>query len=238
MKDQPIINGEAAREIRGSKRNHGFLAASIEVAGETWKVRLRNISQTGALVEAPAKLRIGTPVVLSRLHVSIPATVVREDKNSAGLSFHEPIASGTVDLLRIGAGVRKQDLPALAPIPVRAASAAGSRNGKQPLPPTSLRPSRDPLDQWLARELQNAQSLLEQLGEPISNDHVFLRKHGASLQKLDFVAQLLGQLARIVSTQDKECAINQIEIGDLRSRFSRAAAAAAAPRKARSGKAA
>jgi hypothetical protein len=236
MKDQPIINGDAAREIRGSKRNHGFLAATVDVAGETWKVRLRNISQTGALIEAPSKLHIGTPVVLSRLHVSIPAVVVREDKNCAGLSFHEPIAAGTVDVLRIGAGASKHELPAPAGLRVRAAAAAGARNGKQPLPPTGLRPSRDPMDGWLARELQYAQSILEQISQPISNDHVLLRKHGASLQKLDFVSQLLGQLAKIASTEDKDCAINQVEIAELRSRLN--GEPEAAPRKARTGRAA
>jgi hypothetical protein len=92
------------------------------------------------------------------------------------------------------------------------------------------------MDGWLARELQYAQSILEQISQPISNDHVLLRQHGASLQKLDFVAQLLGQLAKIASTEDKDCAINQIEIAELRSRLS--GEPETAPRKARTGKAA
>jgi hypothetical protein len=214
MKNQKIINDKYVREIRASKRVHGFLTATVEAFGEVWPVRLKNISLTGALINAPARLPIGTMVTLNRLHMSISAVVVREGKNYLGLNFNEPLLPEEINLLRAGAYIAKPKLiteqsndPYTSP-----------RANKSPLV-SGLRPSRFPLEGRLAKELQYAQSLLETAIEPIINNHLLLQRYGRNLQELDSISQLLGYAAKIMATEDKECAINQIDDQELRLRL-------------------
>lgn len=218
MKVEKIVP-EKAEEGRKSRRTHAFLAATLETDGKVWPVRLRNISETGALIDAPAKLSIGTTLTLCRSDVEIPCTVVREDKGFVGLFFDQPLSAATVDMLKVGKSSSHGGIRAVAPkSPEDAGKSASGSTGNSAFG-SGLRPSRSPLDARLARELQYARSLLQFITEPIINDHTLLQRYGRNLQEIDYISQLLGHVAQIIATEDKEIAINQIGVAELRSRL-------------------
>jgi hypothetical protein len=73
---------------RRAKRNRVLLAAKLDVHGSEIDVRLRDLSQKGALVECqtvpPAP---GTEVVFHRGSITVPARIAWTGCNRAGLEF-------------------------------------------------------------------------------------------------------------------------------------------------------
>ena len=82
-------------------------------------------------------------------------------------------------------------------------------------------PSDDPLDHRLAEELDCVTRHLEQLGAVLANNPVLVHRHATQLQSIDLVNQVLGHLSRIISAEDKELAVEQVSLRDLRSRLQR-----------------
>ena len=82
-------------------------------------------------------------------------------------------------------------------------------------------PSEDPLDHRLAEELDCIQRHLEQLGAVLANNPLLVHRHATQLQSIDLVNQVLGHLSRIVSAKDKELAVEQVSLRELRSRLQR-----------------
>lgn len=71
-------------------RTNLFVAASIITERLRAAVRLRNISQAGALVEGGELPGVGDAFCLRRGDLAVRGQVVRRDAKSAGLSFDQP----------------------------------------------------------------------------------------------------------------------------------------------------
>jgi hypothetical protein len=90
----------------------------------------------------------------------------------------------------------------------------------KPAPPRPA-PSDDPLDHRIAEELETIGRRLEMLGGALAADAVLLHRHAAQLQSIDLIKQMLGHLAQVVATGDKEQAVALITLGELRARLQR-----------------
>ena len=82
-------------------------------------------------------------------------------------------------------------------------------------------PSDEPLDHRLAEELDCIQRHLEQLGAVLAGNPLLVHRHATQLQSIDLVNQVLGHLSRIVSAKDKELAVEQVSLRELRCRLQR-----------------
>jgi hypothetical protein len=72
---------------RSAKRNRVLLAAKLQVSGAEIDVRLRDLSQKGALVECTSVPPAGTEVIFHRGSIMVPARIAWTGSNRAGLEF-------------------------------------------------------------------------------------------------------------------------------------------------------
>jgi len=89
------------------------------------------------------------------------------------------------------------------------------------VPPERSALSDEPLDHRLAEELDCIQRHLEQLGAVLAGNPLLVHRHATQLQSIDLVNQVLGHLSRIVSAKDKELAVEQVSLRELRCRLQR-----------------
>ena len=191
-------------ELARSKRRRTMLTAHVEVGGSQIDARVRNLSQTGALIETKAGLKIGMPVLLRRAGAEVAAVVARVQQGAAGLCFEEPLDESTFQLLATGKSAPKS-IPPMPPEDEAAASAPALSDGK--------------LEAQIARELRYAQALLDHLSEPLLKDFMLVSQYSRNLQEIDQVRQLLGHLADILAATDKGAVIDNIGMFELRCRL-------------------
>jgi hypothetical protein len=86
---------------RRSKRSLVLLTAKVRTAAGLLDVRLRNLSQNGALLEAEAPPPIGTELVFERGQTIVKARVAWTSESRFGLEFHVPIEESEV-LVHVG----------------------------------------------------------------------------------------------------------------------------------------
>ena len=94
------------------------------------------------------------------------------------------------------------------------------RKDPPPLDP-ALVPTDDPLSLRLAEELEYTRRLLEQLGEALATDGLIVARHGASLQNVDIMGQVLGHLANVVRSSAPLVAAQRIGMAELKARLLR-----------------
>ena len=76
---------------RRSRRSPVLLAATVEVAGQTVPVKLRNLSEEGALVEADRLPLEGSTTFFERNELRLRGRVVWVQGRFAGVAFDEPL---------------------------------------------------------------------------------------------------------------------------------------------------
>lgn len=90
------VSNEAQASNRRSKRSRVLLAASIRTAGVEKEVRLRDLSQKGALIECERPPSTGSELVFSRGSTVVTARVAWSAGKRAGLEFVDPIDESEV----------------------------------------------------------------------------------------------------------------------------------------------
>jgi len=95
----------------------------------------------------------------------------------------------------------------------------------KPAPPRPAR-SNSTIELRIAEEVDCVRRHLEMLGATLAGDPILLHRHGTSLQSVDLMNQLLGHLARVIESEDKIAAAQQVSHGDLRARLLRKAVVA------------
>jgi hypothetical protein len=218
------IRAEGRAEDRASPRTNLLLAATVEAGGRVLPVRIRNLSETGALLEGAGLPDAGLPLVLKRGDLQIGATVAWASGARRGVRFDGPTpvnewtggkprpldCTGLRDQRRIDA--------------IQAEARAGSAPEPAPSPPPGNAPpdaARPSLDARLAEELGYVRRLLEGLGDDLVADAQLVHRHGRSLQNLDLAGQILAHIAAIVVAEDRAATINRIGMEDLRARLKR-----------------
>lgn len=94
-------------------------------------------------------------------------------------------------------------------------------------PPPPLEPTDSLVEERLSEEIEYARRLLDAISDRLIADPIILNRHQCTLQSFDIVGQLLGHLAKVTGSKDKEEAINRIGMQELRSRLLRPTAALA-----------
>lgn len=87
---------DAGGKPRAGKRLNSFLLAFLQGDGEPHPVCLRNISETGALVEAEAGFALGEQVTFRRAFAVLPARIVWARAGRYGLLFERAISAEDV----------------------------------------------------------------------------------------------------------------------------------------------
>jgi hypothetical protein len=105
---------------------------------------------------------------------------------------------------------------------VRKESTSGRPSIFKP-PPPRPKPSTRLLDHRISEELEYVGRRLEQLGNILSEDSILLVRHAPSLQSIDLIKQILGQLARVIAAEDKEAVADLITLTELKGRLQRKA---------------
>ncbi len=201
-------------------RKNLFLSASIASGALSTPVRIRNLSETGAMIEAPALPDVGEPLRLTRLEIEIGGTVIWRTGNRCGLQFEGRIAiddwvagkhsngppqsgQARVDaiqrMLRAGQIVEDD-----APAPARAAD-------------------RAVVDMRIAEEIGYVERLLDMVGDALASDPILLQRHTTTLQNFDAACQILHHLRSILAADDRMAAIDAVTMMDLQMRLKRKA---------------
>lgn len=102
----------AATQNRRSRRSPVLLAASIEVGGAFVPVKLRNLSEVGALIEGERLPAEGSVTVFERKEMHLPSRVVWVQGNYAGIAFDTPLDREQV-LRHVPAPRARSDSPAV-----------------------------------------------------------------------------------------------------------------------------
>ena len=82
-------------------------------------------------------------------------------------------------------------------------------------------PSKDPLDHRISEELECIRRHLDLLGGILVNEPILLHRYATQLQSIDRINQQLGHISRIVASEQKDMAIDQVTMQDLRGRLQR-----------------
>ena len=227
MGEMGQIEPEKGPEDRASPRTNLLLSATAEVGGRLLPVRIRNLSETGAMVEGTGLPDAGMKLVLTRGDLHVSAVVAWAAGARRGIRFDGPTPvqewTGAAKPRPLDCtGLRDQRRVDAIQAEARADAAAGRamRAPASPEPPSAAAASPD-LDSRLADELGYVQRLLEALGDELISDLFLVQRHSQSLQKLDLVGQVLGHVAAILRAQDKAEMVERIGMEDLRARLKR-----------------
>lgn len=206
-----------SEEHRRAPRINMFIAASADLDGRTTSARVRNMSQTGALVELADPIRIGARVVLKRGDNVASGWVVWSEGHRCGVAF--------ADLVSVSAwmgrpiareeGQRRVDM-------IQAQIRAGSAEPHSaPLEPARPPLSAAALQQRLSEELVTLKRIIDKVGEDLAGEPAMLDRHAGSMQQFDIVSQTLGHLARLLIAPDPVGSIGNIGMDSLRKRLER-----------------
>lgn len=200
-------------------RTNLFLAAAAELDGFEVPVRIRNLSETGALIEGVDLPGPGARILLKRGDTRVPATIMWATGIRRGVDFGQSVAlrrwSTSIQLPAGGqdrVDAIQEALRAGATIEPAAPIAPG---------PQGAEALEGKLDRRIAEELEYVQRLVADLGDQLVADWQVVHRHGASLQNIDLAGQILGQIAKILVAENRVAAVNEIGMEDLRGRLTR-----------------
>lgn len=163
-------------------RTHLFVIATLYADSGSAPVHVRNMSQTGALIESAVLPRPGTTVKLKRGSLQASGRIVWKAGKRAGVSFTGDIHVAEWMLKTTG----PQDQVDRIVSDFRA-------NGRsmQAAPEKALAPKGD----CMRSELDSLRADLTQLGNLLSNDVILVATH-PELQLLDISVQRIDQLIK------------------------------------------
>ena len=203
------------------QRKNLMLAATIECAGTRAPVRIRNLSETGAMLDGAALPDPGVSLVLVRAEITVGATVVWREGGRCGIHF-DSIAA-TVDEWVTGkrpasfAGKQGQARVDAIQTAVRTGAALPA----EPAPAAVGKLDAAELERRVAEEVIHVQRLIDALGEELVEDPVMLQRHMRMLQNLDRASQILEHLGAVLAAPDRLAAAQAIAMQDLRERLLR-----------------
>jgi len=223
MGEMGEIEAGGTAEDRASPRTNLLLSATVEAGGLVIPVRIRNLSETGALIEGGGLPDAGMPLLLKRGDLQINAMVAWAAGGRRGVKFDGPTPvnewTGGKPKPLDCTGLRDQRRVDAIQAEARADPLTGrAQRAPEPPPPAATYPN---LEASLADELGYVQRLLEDLGDTLIADLFLVQRHGQSLQSLDLVNQILGHVAAILRADDKGPVVEAIGMEDLRARLKR-----------------
>ena len=200
-------------------RKNLMLAASIQAAEVSAPVRIRNLSEGGAMIDGAALPEPGSTLLLTRLELSVQATAVWNRDSRCGLKL-----SNTIVVDDWIAGVRRTrttgSLGQLRVDRIQAAVRSGAALPTDIAPQSAPNVEAGAIDGRIARELAGLKHVLDQVAETLSDDIDVLMRHEQTLQKFDIAMQTIQYLADLMAAPDRAKAVGEVPMHDLRSRLS------------------
>jgi len=195
-----------------------LLAATVEDALGKCAVRIRDLSEGGALLEGARLPDAGERLTLSRAELAASATVAWRSGGRCGIRFDRAISVTQWSGLRVPSASHEGQ--------ARVDSIqAAVRAGTPPVPPAPSPP--DPalgeLDQRVAEEIDYVARLLETMGDTLADEPAVIHRHPQTLQGFDLATQILRHLAAVLAADDRAAAIGAVGMADLRARLTRRA---------------
>lgn len=180
-----------ATDSRAAPRTSIYLAAVLYCDGFPLSVRIRNLSETGALLDGAVIPNPGALVQLIRGELIVHGLVAWSSEGRFGLKF-----SGGIDVKRWQAATSNSEQQRVDEV-VRLVKA-----GAVPLRVGSL--SESSLETAaacpeLACDLKRVAQLLDELGEELAGNPDTVERHGLALQSLDISVQLLTAIEALIS---------------------------------------
>jgi hypothetical protein len=205
---QALPSADRGIEARSSPRTNLFLAAVLRGPKYSAPVKLRNMSSTGALVEAAAIPPVKSEVRLVRGSLMVPASVVWSTEGRCGLRFSSLVS---VQEWMAPPANREQERVDEA---VRLI-----KSGAIPFPPA---PGPEIANQaQFGSDLRSIARLLELLAEHLVSNEETVLAHGDELQNLDVAVQTLNAVASsLADDADEPSMVTRID--NLRASYRRA----------------
>ncbi len=200
-------------------RTNLFLSATIEAGNLKAPVRIRNLSEGGALLEGAAFPDVGGYLALRRLEIEIGATVVWRTEARCGVKF-----DGRTTVAEWVSGTRSRtshDHDQARVDGIQAAIRAGLSTPSSDASGAMQGSIDDGLDQRIAEELSYVKRLLENVGDELSDAPIIMQRYSRSLQSFDLACQILGHLSTVLTAQNRGSAVNAVGMQDLRARLLR-----------------
>jgi hypothetical protein len=209
----------SAAHTRAPRKNL-LLAAVIEADGLKVAVRIRNLSEGGAMLDGAVLPRPGARLLLRRAEIEVGATVMWQSGGKCGIAFdnsavtvEEWVAGNRVASFEGQRGQARVD----------AIQQAVRTGGALPPEPASspAEPSPADLGMRVVEEIFNVRGLLDRLGEELVDDPSVMEHHLSALQNLDRASQILDHLGAVLSADDPIAAAQSVAMQDLRARLMR-----------------
>ena len=200
-------------------RKNVMLAATISAGAVSAPVRIRNLSEVGAMIDGPALPGTGAKLTLRRLALSIAATVVWNRGGRCGLALGCPIV---VDDWIAGA----PSAPSMASVgqarvdQLQSAIRSGAAMPAETRAPAPSPADIQPVERRIAAELRRVKRMLDIVSEELTDDVGVLTRHERALQNFDIAAMIVEELAVVLAADDREAAVGSVQMHDLRSRLS------------------
>jgi hypothetical protein len=207
---------DSADNRRVAPRTFLMLAATARCGGRVAAVRIRNVSETGALIEGEGLPGSGETILLSRGETEIDAVIAWVSGVRRGIHFSRPVS---VETWRAGKPVEPP--PGQGRVDLIQAAARGGRGRGALSPPAAEERWIGQLDARLGEEIAFVQRLIEALGDELVADPAILHRHAQALQNIDLSSQVLGHLSRVLGAPDRVVAVRDIGMEDLRARLTR-----------------
>lgn len=179
----------AGASRRAHQRTRLFVIANLSSAAMTTNVRVRDISGSGALIEADDLPPVGERVKLRRGELRATGTVVRREGKQAGIQFERPV--NAIEWLpnkarsQLMVDIAFETIkPRFEGGPPTANTAANGRAEASALPSSPT--TRD--------ELEGIADMLDALADRMSEDPVIIASYLEKLQVLDIASQKLRRL--------------------------------------------
>jgi hypothetical protein len=200
-------------------RKNVMLAGSISSGAAQAPVRIRNLSELGAMIDGPSLPTPGCTLTLNRLALSIRATVVWTCGGRCGLRLDgvivvdDWIAGAITNPARAAAAQFRVDQIQSA---VRSGAVLPAETRAPAVNPADIQP----VERSVAAELCRVRRMLDAVTEELSDDVDVLGRHERAMQNFDIAAQIIAELAVVLAADDREAAVGAVHMHDLRSRLS------------------
>ena len=203
---------EMREEARAQPRKNLFLAATLFYGGIRSPVKVRNLSERGAMLESSDLPMEGQVVSLVRGSLAVESVVVWRVGNRCGLAFS---ASVSVSQWMAPAGNSEQSRVDQ--------NVAMVRSGRAPPPTAPTAPSpmisgalAQTVTGQLLDDLGMAVRLLEDLGNDLVRHPLTVSLHGTKLQNIDLATQVLTAIAKAMAAQAEGRTVSLAQLNDLR----------------------
>jgi len=200
-----------------SPRKNVLLSATIEAGKLKVPVRIRTLSESGAMLDGVALPDLGTRLTLRRLQVEIGGTVMWSEAGRCDIAFdglvsvEDWVAGSCLPQRFVKPGQARVD-------EIQFALRNGDALPAEPPPPSVPVPVGE-LEQHIAAEIEMVRRLMETVGDELSEDPALLMRYAEALQRFDFGCQILAHLAAVLSAPDRAAAVAGITMEELRARL-------------------